>query len=122
MMDTPSTPVNNEVPVLTATPTFTWHSESSYSSANDFAIEVINESGETVWGGFGGLDPVEGIPTVTVQGGIYTINYAGPALQSGRYYQLRIYAMKDDNDVNLYPNGYKMISVTENLDGVFKVE
>jgi len=122
VMDTPATPVNNEVPVLTATPTFTWHSESSYSSANGFAIEVINESGETVWGGFGGLDPVDGIPTVTVPGGTYTINYSGPALQSGRYYQLRIYAMKDDNDTILYPNGYKLISVTENLDGVFKLE
>jgi hypothetical protein len=122
VMDTPATPVNNEVPVLTATPTFTWHSESSYSSANDFAIEVINEYAETVWGGFGGLDPVEGIPTVTVPGGTYTINYAGPALQSGRYYQLRIYAMKDDNDAIMYPNGYKLISVTENLDGVFKVK
>jgi len=122
VMDTPATPDNNEVPVLTATPTFTWHSESSYSSANDFAIEVINEYGETVWGGFDGLDPVEGIPTVTVPGGTYTIDYAGPVLQSGHYYQLRIYAMKDDNDAILYPNGYKLISVTENLDGVFKVE
>ena len=122
VMDTPSTPANNVVPELTATPTFTWHSESSYSSASDFAIEVINESGDTVWGGFGGLDPVEGVPTVTVSGGTYTIPYAGPALQSGRYYQLRIYAMKDDNDAILYPNGYKLISVTENLDGVFKVK
>ena len=121
-MDTPSTPINNEVPVLTATPTFRWHSESSYSSANDFAIEVINENGETVWGGFGGLDPVEGIPTVTVPGGTYAIDYSGPELESGRYYQLRIYAMKDDNDTSLYPHGYKLISVTENLDGVFKVQ
>jgi hypothetical protein len=122
VMDTPSTPFDNMVPVLTATPTFTWHSESSYSNANDFAIEVINEYGETVWGGFGGLDPVEGVPTVTVPGGTYTIDYAGPALQSGRYFQLRIYAMKNDNNAILYPNGYKLISVTENLDGVFKVE
>ena len=122
VMDTPSTPANNVVPELTATPTFTWHSESSYSSASGFAIEVINESGDAVWGGFGGLDPVEGVPTVTVSGGTYTIPYAGPALQPGRYYQLRIYAMKDDNDAILYPNGYKLISVTENLDGVFKVK
>ena len=121
-MDTPSTPSNNVVPELTAPPTFTWHSESSYSSASGFAIEVINESGDAVWGGFGGLDPVEGVPTVTVPGGTYTIPYTGPALQSGRYYQLRIYAMKDDNDAFLYPNGYKLISVTENLDGVFKVK
>ena len=122
VIDTPSTPVNNVVPELTATPTFTWHSESSYSSASNFAIEVINESGDAVWGGFGGLDPVEGVPSVTVSGGTYTIQYAGPALQSGRYYQLRIYAMKDDNDTILYPNGYKLISVTENLDGVFKIK
>ena len=122
VMDTPSTPANNVVPELTATPTFTWHSESSYSSASNFAIEVINESGDAVWGGFGGLDPVEGVPTVTVSGGTYTIPYARPALQPGRYYQLRIYAMKDDNDAILYPNGYKLISVTENLDGVFKVK
>jgi len=122
VMDTPSTPANNVVPVLTATPTFTWHSESSYSSASGFAIEVINESGETVWGGFGGFDPVVGDPTVLVLGGTYTIDYAGPALQSGRYYQLRIYAMKNVTTTPDYPNGYKLISVTENLDGVFKVE
>jgi hypothetical protein len=121
-MDTPSTPANNVVPELTATPTFTWHSMSSYSSASGFAIEVINESGDAVWGGFGGLDPVKGVPTVTVSAGTYTILYAGPALQPGRYYQLRIYAMKDDNNLFLYPHGYKLISVTENLDGVFKVK
>jgi 5-hydroxyisourate hydrolase-like protein (transthyretin family) len=121
-LDTPSTPVNNEVPVLTATPAFTWHSASSYSSANNFAIEVVNESGATVWGGFGGSDPVAGIPTEIVPGGTYTIDYAGPALQSGRYYQLRIYAMKDVTVSADYPQGYKLISVTENLDGVFKVE
>jgi len=122
VMDIPSTPDDAMVPELTATPTFKWRSKSSYSSADDFAIEVVNESGDVVWGGFGGLNPVEGVPAVTVSGDVYSIDYEGPELQSGRYYQLRIYAMKNVSVSDLYPNGYKLISVTENLDGVFKVE
>lgn len=127
-VDTPATPVNNVVPELTATPTFRWHTASSYSSFNDYAIEVVNESGDTVWGGFGPVGPVKDVALLTLAkgentdtAGNITIAYAGTVLEPGRYYQLRIYAMSDVAVSADYPQGYKLLSTTENLNGIFKV-
>lgn len=126
-LDTPATPTNNIIPELSTTPSFTWHSASSYSSLTEYVIEVVNESGDTIWGGF---DPVTGLPRVTVPKETTTIDYndggTGNALvyplDTGRYYQLRIYASKDVTVSDTYPLGFKLLSLTETLDGVFKVE
>ena len=124
-LDTPATPTNNIVPVLSTTPSFTWHQASSYSNVDEYVFEVVNESGDTIWGGF---DTGTGLPNTTpiAKADPITIDYdfdgtASTPLEVGHYYQLRIYASK--NDVNA-PNGlgFKLVSSTETLDGVFKVE
>ena len=89
---------------------------------DDYVLEVVDESGSTVWGGF----DLAGLPKVSLpKADPITVgyNFDGSAtlatLEAGRYYQLRIYASKDDNTAPLL---FKLISSTETLDGVFKVE
>lgn len=115
----PALKADGSVPELSDTPTFTWVKNSSYASATDYAIEVVDESGTTVWGGFS-LNTSTGIlePSVTVaQGNNPSIVYAGPSLTPGRYYQLRVYA----RDVLDAAGNFKLLSASETLDGLFKV-
>jgi hypothetical protein len=119
----PPSSVDGSVPVLSNLPTFSWVKESSYASADDYAIEVVDESGTTVWGGFD-----EGnnyAPRVTVpQGNTPSVAYNSDGtatvspLQAGRYYQLRVYARVIDSTAT----GYTLLSASETLDGIFKVE
>lgn len=123
VLNTPTTPVDDIIPELYSLPLFEWSQASSYSNASEYAVEVVDESGNTVWGGF---DSITGMPNVTVpKSDPISISYnsdgtATPSsLEEGRYYQLRVYASK--NDVTS-PLGFKLISATETLDGIFKVE
>jgi hypothetical protein len=122
-LDVPATPVNGIVPELNDAPVFEWHQASSYSNVTEYVVEVVDESGNTVWGGF---DSSTGMPLVTVpKTDPVSVGYNFDAtatiapLESGRYYQLRVYASKDDNTT---PLNFKLISSTENLDGVFRVQ
>ena len=78
-------------------------------------------------GGFDGSGlAVTDSPLVTVpKASNITLTYNddgnGLDLEVGRYYQLRIYAMSDVSVSADYPQGYKLLSVTENLNGIFKV-
>jgi hypothetical protein len=119
----PATSFDGSVPVLSDLPTFTWLKDSSYSSAEDYVVEVVDESGVTVWGGFDELNNFT--PYVTVaQGNTPSVAYNmdGTAtvspLEAGRYYQLRVYARKSDVSS---PTGYVLLSASETLDGIFKV-
>ena len=121
-LDNPSTPVDYFIPELTATPTFRWHQASSYSNVDFYIVEVVDESGNTVWGG---LDPttMTGPVMIAKQDPIEIVyNEDGtailPVLEAGHYYQLRIYARKADNST---ASGYKLISASETLDGLFRV-
>lgn len=119
---TPITDVS--VPELGNVPTFTWARASSYASADYYAVEVVDESGETVWGGFDSAAN-NYAPLVTVpQGNDPSVTYDFDStailspLESGRYYQLRVYAaVVDDFD----PRGYRLLSASETLDGIFQV-
>ncbi|MEN8131584.1 MAG: carboxypeptidase-like regulatory domain-containing protein [Pseudomonadota bacterium] len=121
-LDMPAQPIGGIIPKLSTTPSFTWHQASSYSNADYYVLEVVDESGSTIWGGF----DLAGDPKVTwPKEDPITIDYnfdftaTLPTLEAGRYYQLRIYASKEDTTS---PLGFKLISSTETLDGVFKVE
>lgn len=121
-LDVPATPVNGVVPVLNDAPVFEWHQASSYSNVTEYVVEVVDESGNTIWGGFDGTgQPKFTIPKTDPVSIGYNSNATATLapLESGRYYQLRVYASKDDNTA---PLGFKLISSTENLDGVFKVQ
>ncbi len=121
-LDNPTAGQDNLVPEITTTPTFVWSKRSSYANASTFAIEVVDQTGSVIWGGFGTNGEIL-VPVANTGGESWSIDFdadgsAQSALQIGRYYQVRIYAAKDDkND----PRGYKLVSATETLDGLFKV-
>jgi hypothetical protein len=83
----------------------------------------VDESGETVWGGFDSTNNFA--PLVTVPQGndlSASYNFDGTAtsasLEVGRHYQLRVYASVADT---AEPKGYRLLSATETLDGIFRV-
>ena len=102
------------VEITTLTPTFEWV---FYNSASDHVIEVINQSGDVIWGGFEeNLTKKVVIDKLDVPNN--SIDYAGPVLEYDKYYRWKIYASKDDSQE---PLGWKLISSSEEAQGVFKV-
>jgi hypothetical protein len=88
------------VSIASATPAFVWAKAPSYSSAATFDSEVLDAFGTSLW-------------TTSQPGsgaGPFTSTYAGPALQSGMYYQLRVTARDGVGNP---------LSRTEDLRGVF---
>lgn len=92
-----------EAPELVAgTPTFIFADD---SSEDRFELIVLDAFGEIVWEDLA-VPGVSGSDTVDVE-------YGGPALESGRYYQFRATSIKEN------PNSVSAISRTEDLRGVF---
>jgi hypothetical protein len=88
--------------VVMGTPTFVFADD---SSEDRYEVVVFDAFGEVVWEtldvpGVSGADNVE-------------VQYAGPTLDAGAYYQFRATSMRDN------PNGSTAISRTEDLRGVF---
>ena len=106
------------VEVNTTLPTFNWV---DYSSTSDYVVEVVNASGDVIWGGF-----EENLTKkVVVDSSLTTIEYnddgqATEELVNGKYYRWKIYASKDVS-VTQDPLGWKLISSSEEAQGVFKV-
>jgi hypothetical protein len=121
-LDSPTPGQDNLVPEVTTTPTFNWSKRSSYANADTFAVEVVDQTGSVIWGGFGPNGEIL-VPVVDSGGESWSLAFdadgsANSALLASRYYQVRIYAAKDDK---IDPRGYKLVSATETLDGLFKV-
>lgn len=98
----------------TTTPTFAWN---AYSSATDYAIEVMDaETGTVVWGGFSGTGATltKNVTTTST-----SITYAGPALVAGKVYRWRVYASKADNTAT---PPWNLISMSEDQRGLFKIQ
>jgi hypothetical protein len=118
----PASTIDSVIPELGNIPTFTWAKASSYASADYFVVEVVDESGETVWGGFDSANNF--MPLVTVSQGnepSVVYNSDGTAslavLEDGRHYQFRVYAaVSDINEAR----GYRLLSSGETLDGIFR--
>jgi hypothetical protein len=120
----PPSTTDADIPELSNLPTFTWAKASSYASADYYVVEVVDESGDTVWGGFDSAAN-NFAPLMTVPQGndpSVSFNSDGTAtlasLEPGRYYQLRLYAAVTDFSE---PKGYRLLSATETLDGIFQV-
>ena len=120
----PAAIIDASVPELGDLPIFTWAKASSYASADYYVVEVVDESGGTVWGGFD--SPVNNfMPLVTVPQSndpSAGYNFDGTAslasLEPERYYQLRVYAaVVDTSELK----GYRLLSAGETLDGIFRV-
>jgi len=119
----PASTTDGIIPELGSIPTFTWVKASSYASADYFVVEVVDESGETVWGGFDSANNF--MPLVTVpQGNELRIDYNSDGtatlavLEVGRHYQFRVYAAVNDANET---RGYRLLSASETLDGIFLV-
>ncbi|MGD8616564.1 MAG: carboxypeptidase-like regulatory domain-containing protein [Gammaproteobacteria bacterium] len=117
----PPSNTNGIIPELGTVPVFAWTKASSYASAEYYVVEVIDESGDTIWGGFdAALNPL----VTVLQGNEPSVNYNSdgtatlPTLEPGRHYQLRVYAAVTDAGA---PKGYRLLSASETLDGIFKV-
>jgi hypothetical protein len=116
--------VDAQIPELGGTPTFTWAKASSYASADYYVVEVVDESGETVWGGFdtaaNNFAPLVLVPQGNNPSAVYDFDGSAvlSTLESGRYYQVRVYAAVIDTSET---KGYRLLSASETLDGLFRV-
>jgi hypothetical protein len=101
--------------LLEGTPTFSWE---AYASADSYVVEVADELGEVVWGGFEGTTPVV---EVGRDGTSIAYGAQGTAgdLVPGRTYRFRVYAKKADQRE---PGGYILISMSEDQRGLFQVQ
>jgi hypothetical protein len=106
--------------VASLTPEFSWE---AYSSTDDYVIEVRNRQGDVIWGGFTNLaTTIE--KNIIIEKSRNSVSYnedgaASELLLDGEYYSWRIYASKDDNQD---PLGWKIISASEEAQGVFQVD
>ncbi|WP_345986071.1 carboxypeptidase-like regulatory domain-containing protein [Sulfurimonas sp. HSL-1656] len=99
------------VEIATTTPTFSWQ---AYPSTSDYVLELVDVDGNTIWGGFDeNLTKLVNPPSSQL-----TYLYDGPALQDGAIYRWKVYASKDDSKEII---GWKLISASEEAQGVFKV-
>ncbi|MEN8108581.1 MAG: carboxypeptidase-like regulatory domain-containing protein [Pseudomonadota bacterium] len=119
----PASNTDGIIPELGDIPVFAWTKASSYASADYYVVDVVDESGDTIWGGFDSA--MNFMPLVTVpQGNEPSIGYNSDGtatlavLEPGRLYQLRVYAAVIDT---AELKGYRLLSSSETLDGIFKV-
>lgn len=115
----PTNPATSTQPLAVqgTLPVLSW---SSYSSADEYVVEVSDQSGRVIWGGFANDWTVR---RVVVPRTVTSIRYnadssATEGLQAGRMYRWRIYASKDDSRE---PTGWKLISVSEEQRGLIRI-
>jgi hypothetical protein len=106
-------PVNVQMSGLT----FTW---SQYSSADNYVIEVTDQSGRVIWGGFGGNWTIRKIILPKTQTGVAfnSDTTATEGLIVGKVYRWKVYVSKNDSQE---PLGWKLISASEDQQGMFKI-
>jgi len=95
-------------------PLFIWV---PYSSADDYVIEVINQNGRVIWGGFASNWSVRNVVTTETQIRFNSDTSAMESLVRGMIYRWKIYASKDDHRE---PYGWKLISASEDQMGIIK--
>ena len=92
-------PDNNEL--VSSTPLFTWDDD---SSEKYYAVTVLDAFGNLIW--------ETEIPGFNNNA---HLDYAGPALESGKYYQFNVLSIRESNEKC-------PISQTEDLQGTFQVQ
>lgn len=116
-LSSPTNPVGDTQPVEidTTSPVFQWL---AYPSAKDYVIEVIDEAGRVIWGGFSNNWTVKNIAVTGVSVRWNSDGGAVDSLRAGRTYRWKIYASKDDSRE---PTGWKLISASEDQRGLIRV-
>jgi len=116
----PSNDFSTSEPALVDTsPLLEW---TAYSSTSDYVIEVVNSDGKIIWGGFNNDNALTSkniiIPSDQTSIQFNIDNNATEPLKVGKIYRWRVYASKDDVKEE---TGWKLISVSEDQQGLIKV-
>ena len=116
----PSNDYNTSEPAqVDTTPLLEW---TAYSSTSDYVIEVVNSDGKIIWGGFNNDNALPSkniiIPSNQTSIQFNADNSAIEPLEEGKIYRWRVYASKDDVNEE---TGWKLISVSEDQQGIIKV-
>ena len=102
------------VEINSLTPTLSW---AAYSSTSDYVVEVRDVHGNVMWGGFDEfLNKLVNPPKETTSI-VYSNDGLGLPLENGKIYRWKVYASKDDTSTI----GWRLISASEEAQGVFKV-
>jgi hypothetical protein len=100
-------------PVKSATvsgvPRLTWR---EVEDADFYVVEVKDESGKTVFGGF----DAGGNPRIRVLPPDVSVPYGGDPLVDGARYEWRVFAGKRDP---LNPTAFEVVAASESLEGEF---
>jgi hypothetical protein len=106
-------PVDLKAPGLT----FTW---AQYASADNYVIEVTNQAGRVIWGGFSNDWTSRNVllPKTQTSVAFNSDNKATESLVVGKVYRWKVYVSKSDSQE---PLGWKLISASEDQQGMFKI-
>jgi len=96
---------------------FAW---SQYASADNYVIEVTDQSGRVIWGGFGDNWTVRKIllPKTQLSCTFNSDSTAIEPLVVGKVYRWKIYVSKNDSQE---PLGWKLVSTSEDQQGLIKI-
>ena len=96
---------------------FTW---SQYASADNYVIEVTDQSGRVIWGGFRNDWTIRNniLPKTQTSISFNSDGTATEPLVVGRVYRWKIYVSKNDSQE---PLGWKLISTSEDQQGLFRI-
>jgi flagellar hook assembly protein FlgD len=91
----------------------------AYSSSDNYVIEVKDQNGKVVWGGFTADFSARNMELGKAETNAeYNFDNNGAALKIGQVYSYKIYASKEDKKEE---SGFKLISSSEDNYGLFKV-
>lgn len=91
--------------------TFGWN---AYPQTSDYILEVLDDKGNVIWGA---SQPVAGSAYTFAKGTTEVNLDLTSVLEIGKLYRVRVYASADMQEYPLF----KLISVSEDLQGVFQV-
>lgn len=97
--------------------TLTWK---PYPSTNDYVVEISDMSGNILWGGFNkSTTPI--LKNVVFPASITSCTVPSTVdLKTGQIYRWKVYASK--NDIKSLPEGWKLISSSEDQQGLIKIK
>lgn len=118
-----TSPTNEAKPVIpvevtTLTPTLTWQ---SYPGTKYWAIEVFDSDGNSIWGGFDGVDTInhDSIAKETLSIEFNFDSSASESLEDGKVYRWKVLSLKDGTGDDA---GTLIVeSASEDQLGLFKV-
>lgn len=96
---------------------FTW---AQYASADNYVIEVTNQGGRVIWGGFSNSWTTRNLvlPKTQTSVAFNSDNTATEPLVAGKVYRWKVYVSKNDTQE---PLGWKLISASEDQQGMIKI-